>query len=83
MQDKNPVLAVAEAAGIHYKAKFGVEKAPQAALAALFDVSPQAVSQWVGDGFLPLDRAIQAEDLFGVPRQTAMDPELVRAVRGE
>jgi hypothetical protein len=48
-------------------------------LANHLGVSYQAVKKWFDRGYLPLDRAIECEMLFGVDRLTTMDPKIVAA----
>jgi DNA-binding transcriptional regulator YdaS (Cro superfamily) len=39
-------------------------------------VTVQAVCQWVKRDWVPVSRALQIEDLYGVPRAELMKPEL-------
>lgn len=75
---ENPVTRAAQVAAT----KFDTKRGPNAALADLLGVSPQAVSLWVATGYLPVDRAIEVEDLLGIPRKELIDPELVQAICG-
>ena len=43
-------------------------------------VVPQSVNQWVRQGWVPLDRAIEIEALLGIHRHRLMDPELLQKV---
>lgn len=43
-------------------------------------VSQAAVSKWLKRGYLPLNRAIEVEGLFGVPRHNTMNPRVVQAL---
>lgn len=57
-----------------YKA---VEKAGSVALLAeAIGVKRQAVYPWLVRGWAPPARAIQIEELYGIPRQDLMDPKL-------
>lgn len=49
-------------------------------LAQDMGVEYQSVQKWIKKGFLPVDRAIQAEQLYKVCRINLMDPKLVKAV---
>lgn len=62
--------------------KKGIERAvesagSQAALAGELGVTQQAVGVWVRQGFAPLDRACEIENLHGVSRQELVDPKLL------
>lgn len=64
------------------KEKSGVENAiakasSQAALAAALGVRQQSVSLWLKRGYMPLERAVETEHLYGVPRATLADPRVV------
>lgn len=48
----------------------------QAALARQLGVSQQAVSKWVRRGFVPVNRVVEIEAQFGVPRHRLIDPKL-------
>lgn len=48
----------------------------QAALARQLGVSQQAVSKWVQRGFAPVNRVVEIEAQFGVPRHRLIDPKL-------
>lgn len=48
----------------------------QAALARQLGVSQQAVSKWVRRGFVPVDRVVEIEAQFGVPRHRLIEPKL-------
>jgi DNA-binding transcriptional regulator YdaS (Cro superfamily) len=55
----------------------------QVALAEALGVSQQAVSQWAkGKRFVPPRRAQEIEALYGIPRQSLMNPRLVDVVTG-
>jgi DNA-binding transcriptional regulator YdaS (Cro superfamily) len=52
----------------------------QSAAARMLGVSPQAVSNWVRDGYVTPERAFELETVTAYPRQKLMDPELVNLV---
>lgn len=57
-----------------YKA---VERAGGVAkLAELLGVKRQGLYPWVRRGFAPASRAVQIEELYGIPREELMDPKL-------
>lgn len=63
-----------------YKA---VEKAGSVAkLAARLGVKRQACYDWLKRGWAPPARAIQIEELYGVPRASLMDPRLLTQLSG-
>ncbi|HNC97199.1 MAG TPA: YdaS family helix-turn-helix protein [Myxococcota bacterium] len=39
-------------------------------------VTSQAVCQWVRQGYVPPERALEIERLFGVPREDLLSPKL-------
>lgn len=39
-------------------------------------VTSQAVNQWVKQGYVPAERALEIERLFGVPREELLAPKL-------
>lgn len=43
-------------------------------------VSHQAVYNWMRRGWVPLDRAVSIEAVFGVPSESIMDPSVRRAL---
>ena len=43
-------------------------------------VSQAAVSKWLKRGYLPMNRAIEVESIYGVPRQKTMNPRVVQAL---
>lgn len=49
----------------------------QTALATLVGVKPQTVSLWVAQGYVPIVRVTEVEELTGVPRRELADPDLV------
>lgn len=49
----------------------------QAKLAVQLGVRQQAVMKWVKQGYVPLPRAREIEALFGVPRNTLIDPKVL------
>lgn len=60
----------------------GIDRAVIAAggrrpLAAKLDVTEQAIAQWVARGWVPQERAVEIEEMFGVPRRTLLKPSLV------
>lgn len=64
----NSVMSAAQAAG------------SQAALARALDVTEQAICKWVKQGWVPLRRAQQIEELTGVPRGELINPRLLALV---
>lgn len=52
----------------------------QAKLAAELGVTQQAVSNWVTQGWVPKDRAVEIECLTGVPRARLVDPKILDLV---
>lgn len=63
-----------------YKA---VEKAGGVAkLAELLGVKRQGLYPWVRRGFAPASRAVQIEELYGIPREELMDPRLRAVLTG-
>lgn len=63
----------------------GIDRAVEMAdgavpLAAKLGVTHQAVFQWIKRGWAPLQRAIQIEGIYGVPRRELLKPELVEAL---
>lgn len=54
-----------------------VERAgSRAAFAEKLGVTPQAVCQWSRRGWVPPARALEIEDLYGIPRAELMKPSL-------
>jgi DNA-binding transcriptional regulator YdaS (Cro superfamily) len=49
-------------------------------LAEAIGVTHQAVYQWLGRGWVPLDRAAEIETQFGVPRSELANPRIVSAL---
>jgi len=47
-----------------------------AELAKKLGVSRQVIYVWIRQGFVPLRRAIQIEEIFGIPRVQLIDPVL-------
>lgn len=45
-------------------------------------VTYQSVQKWIDRGYMPIDRAIQAEHIYGICRLNMMDPKIVDAVMG-
>jgi DNA-binding transcriptional regulator YdaS (Cro superfamily) len=54
----------------------------QAALGDAIGVTQQSIGKWTKRGFTPTDRAIQIEKKFKIPRETLMNPAVVKALRG-
>lgn len=52
-------------------------------LANHLGVSYQVVKRWCDRGFLPVDRAIECEYLFGIDRKTMIDSKLLDDVTGK
>lgn len=68
-----------------YPAQSGVRKAVEkagssAALARELGVSAQVVGIWLRQGFTPVQRAMEIENLYGVPRAELMSPKMRSAV---
>ncbi len=60
-----------------------VEKAGSiSALARLIGVKHQVVNRWVQKGFVPLDRAVQINQEYGIPTRDLVNPRLVNALFG-
>lgn len=53
----------------------------QTAVAKALGVSPQAVQQWVRQGFAPLERCQKLEELYGVPVLSLMSERNRAALR--
>ncbi|WP_443696452.1 transcriptional regulator [Pseudomonas sp.] len=47
----------------------------QSKLARALGVTPQAVSLWVSQGYVPVDRIVEIESLYGVPRYKLINPK--------
>jgi len=59
-----------------------IEKAGgQSALARALGIKPQAVQQWYGQGFAPLDRAARVSELTGVPVTDLLSLSALQTVR--
>jgi len=52
-------------------------------LANHLGVTYAAVKKWCDRGFMPVDRAIECEYLFGIDRKTMIDSELLADVTGD
>lgn len=66
--------------------KTGIEKAVEAVgsqlkLATELDVSPQAVFNWVKQGYVPTGRILEIEKRYGIDRTELIDPKLLRLLR--
>ena len=48
----------------------------QTALAEAMGVSQQAISKWIRFGWVPVDRAVEIEGLYGSPRRELVSPKL-------
>ncbi len=51
-----------------------------ASLAHKLGVSHQAVYQWIQNGWVPLERAMQLEKLYDIPRTELLSPKLAALV---
>jgi hypothetical protein len=63
----------------------GIKKAvhlagSQTALASALGVKQQAVYHWLVSGFAPRRRAIQINDLYGIPLHDLVNPELLKFI---
>jgi DNA-binding transcriptional regulator YdaS (Cro superfamily) len=47
----------------------------QSNIAKALGISPQAVQQWVKQGYVPLDRSIELEKLYNVPKERLISPK--------
>lgn len=54
----------------------------QAALARAIGTSEVAIHKWVKQGWVPKDRAVQIEQMFGVPRSQTLEPKLLQLLQG-
>lgn len=45
-------------------------------------LSEVAIHKWVKQGWVPLERAVQIEELFGIPRSQTIEPRLLHLVQG-
>lgn len=63
-QDKTGIARAVEVAG------------SQGLLAAVLGVTQQMVSTWVRQGWVPKDRALEIEGLYGIPRRELVSPSL-------
>jgi DNA-binding transcriptional regulator YdaS (Cro superfamily) len=52
----------------------------QEKLAQLLGVSQQAISHWVEKGWVPLQRAVEIERHFAIPRVSLVNPKIVEIV---
>jgi DNA-binding transcriptional regulator YdaS (Cro superfamily) len=43
-------------------------------------ITHQAVYDWKRRGWVPLERAVAIESIFGIPRAELMNPDVVRAM---
>lgn len=57
-----------------------VEAGSLSELARQVGVSPQAVQQWAGQGFVPLNRIAEIETIYGIPRKELMNPKYTAAL---
>ena len=48
----------------------------QTALAEAMGVSQQAISKWIRFGWVPVDRAIEIESMYAIPRRELVSPKL-------
>jgi DNA-binding transcriptional regulator YdaS (Cro superfamily) len=71
MSEKTGIEQVIELAEKRYPDSTGRE-----VLARQLGVTIQAVSQWSVRGWCPPARALEIEDLYGVPRRLLVKPEL-------
>jgi DNA-binding transcriptional regulator YdaS (Cro superfamily) len=73
--------AIRAALSAHMPKSTGIKKAIELAgganaLAHKLGVTHQAIYTWSHRGWVPIQRAIQIESLFGVPRENLLKPEL-------
>lgn len=54
----------------------------QVKLAQALGVTQQAISIWLSRGYAPVERAVEIEHQFGVPRATMIDPRLLSRIDG-
>ncbi|HEX8421155.1 MAG TPA: helix-turn-helix domain-containing protein [Sphingomonas sp.] len=52
-------------------------------LAARLRVSTQAVHKWIGQGWLPLERARECKVLYGVPLRELVKPDIAAAMEAD
>ena len=52
----------------------------QRSLAIVLDVSDAAISLWALQGWVPVARAAEIEEMFGISRERLIDPALLKAV---
>lgn len=50
-------------------------------LANYLGITTQAIYLWLRDGFVSAPRALELEELYGVPREDLLKPELAALVR--
>lgn len=48
----------------------------QTALADAMGVTQQAINKWVKKGWVPVDRAIEIEGIYGIPRRELVSQKL-------
>ena len=53
----------------------------QTAVAEVLDITPQAVQGFVQKGYFPIDRAIQAQRIWGVAFADLVRPDIAEAIR--
>jgi len=60
-----------------------VEKAGSiSALARFVGVAHQVMNRWVQKGYVPLDRAVQINQEYGIPTRELVNPKLVKVLFG-
>lgn len=74
-------LAIRQSRAVLHDA--AVAAGSQSALASALNVSQAAISKWIKRGWVPLDRAVEIEELFGFPRRSMIDPKIVDTLGAE
>ena len=75
-----PAMSAAlDAQRLNIQALIRAKAGSQVLLAAELGVTQAAVSKWLVQGFVPLQRAIEIEAIYGVPRTALVHPRLAQA----